>query len=236
MLSTAPAAPSGRVSNRPTVDSAEAVVYRYPSYTRWREQALLQLNYLIWFAERPRTGALDILGGALDGLIWRVTLDRNGAPLLYDSIHPCGCYHLFFPTSTLRLRRQALDLPEPPLVPQPAPLPLAGERIVIRIASATHYIQRIYTDVEQGAAYSWRDYQALYAIPITGNGQDSLFDHDGLVSGSERKERWLLWPMGIPSPGGMRERGRHATAFVGQRHFDDARLLDHLFETVEVMQ
>jgi hypothetical protein len=28
----------------------------------------------------------------------------------------------------------------------------------------------------------------------------------------------------------MRERGRHATAFVGRRHFDDADLLNQLFE------
>ena len=58
----------------------------------------------------------------------------------------------------------------------------------------------------------------------------SLFDSDGLVAGSERAERWLLWPTGVPSPGAMRERGRHAIAFVGRRHFDDADLLDRLFE------
>jgi hypothetical protein len=31
----------------------------------------------------------------------------------------------------------------------------------------------------------------------------------------------------------MRERGRHAIAFVGRRHFDDADLLDRLFERVK---
>jgi hypothetical protein len=30
----------------------------------------------------------------------------------------------------------------------------------------------------------------------------------------------------------MRERGRQATAFLGRRHFDDAELLDNLFEPV----
>jgi hypothetical protein len=32
----------------------------------------------------------------------------------------------------------------------------------------------------------------------------------------------------------MRERGRHATAFIGRRHFDDADLLDRLFEPVQI--
>ena len=60
-----------------------------------------------------------------------------------------------------------------------------------------------------------------------------LFGSDGLVAGTERSERWLLWPMGIPSPGAMREQGRHATAFIGRRHFDDPDLLDTLFEPAE---
>jgi hypothetical protein len=49
------------------------------------------------------------------------------------------------------------------------------------------------------------------------------------VPGTERAERWLFWPMGIASAGQMRQWGRHATAFVGRRHFDDAGLLDLYF-------
>jgi hypothetical protein len=36
--------------------------------------------------------------------------------------------------------------------------------------------------------------------------------------------------MGIASPGAMRQWGRHATAFIGRRHFDDPRLFDQRFE------
>jgi len=46
---------------------------------------------------------------------------------------------------------------------------------------------------------------------------------------TERAERWLFWPMGIDSAGAMRQWGRHATAFVGRRHFDDADLLEKRF-------
>jgi hypothetical protein len=35
--------------------------------------------------------------------------------------------------------------------------------------------------------------------------------------------------MGIARAGAMRQWGRHATAFVGQRHFDDARLIEERF-------
>ena len=49
------------------------------------------------------------------------------------------------------------------------------------------------------------------------------------MAGSERPERHLFWPMGIASAGAMRQWGRHATAFVGRRHFDDARLIEKRF-------
>lgn len=228
-----PGAPRWRADGVPAVEVGEPVTYRYVSHAPWRNRILLQLNYLIWFAERPRSGALDILGGALDGLIWRVTLDQQGQPLLYDSIHPCGCYHQFFPTTALHLRPPAAHLPEPPLLPQFAPRLPPGQRLVIRLESATHYIQRVYPAHPSGQPYGWRDYRDLYAVPAGDGQRRSLFGPRGLVSGTERRERFLLWPMGVPSPGAMRERGRHATAFVGRRHFDDADLLDLFFEPVD---
>lgn len=229
-----PGAPYWQADGVPTVNSAEPVMYRYVSYTRWQGAPLLQLNDLLWFAARPQTGAFDLLGGPLDGVLWRVTLDRSGRPLLYDSIHACGCYHQFFPTAALQLRLEALQLAEPPLIPQAAPTVGDGERLIIRLASGSHYLQRVYADRPGTTTpLGWREYVTLYAIPVADDGRRSLFGSDGLVAGSERAERWLLWPMGIPSPGAMRERGRHATAFVGRRHFDDADLLDQLFEPVK---
>ena len=92
-----PGTPVWRTDGTPTVDTSEPSVYRYISYTRWQDEVLLQLNYMIWFSERPRQGRFDILGGSLDGLVWRVTLKADGNALIYDTIHPCGCYHYFFP-------------------------------------------------------------------------------------------------------------------------------------------
>ena len=64
----------------------------------------------------------------------------------------------------------------------------------------------------------------------TGGGAGSLYGPDGLVPGTERLERLFFWPMGIANPGAMRQWGRHATAFVGRRHFDDADLVERRFE------
>ena len=52
---------------------------------------------------------------------------------------------------------------------------------------------------------------------------------DRAIVHHERLERAFFWPMGIASAGQMRQWGRHATAFVGRRHFDDPGLFDHYF-------
>ncbi|MFT7288306.1 MAG: hypothetical protein ACI87W_002424, partial [Halieaceae bacterium] len=175
------------------------------------------------------------LAGALDGLVWRVTLDRDGAILLYDSIHPCGCYQQYFPSPRLLLRPSATAWAEPPLLPQPAPALGPGERVVIRLSSGDHYIQRVFGETSVSgtdrASYQLRAYRDLYRVDHP-EGPRSLFNAAGLVSGSERGERFYLWPMGVRSPGAMRERGTQATAFLGRRHFDDADLLDAVFRRV----
>ena len=226
-----PGSPYWEAEGTPSVDSSDPTIYRYISYAQWRGKPLLQLNYLIWFTARPKTGAFDLLGGPLDGVLWRVTLGSKGQPVLYDSIHACGCYHQLFPSAMLRLRPDTLQWAEPPLAPQAAPVIGNNERMVLRLSSSTHYLQRVYAD-QPGTVIKLdgRDYAALYAVPMASGHRRSLFGPEGLVMGSERAERWLLWPTGVPSPGAMRERGRHAIAFVGRRHFDDADLLDRLFE------
>jgi len=227
-----PGQPIWLEDGKPDIDHSDSRVYRYPSYTHWQGKVLLQLNYMIWFAERPPTEKFDIYSGKLDGLMWRVTLNTDGTVLLYDSMHACGCYHNFFPTTALALRPETKWLLEPPLLPQLAPQLTAEQRMVIRISTGNHYIQRLYADRPSGQLMHWHEYLELYATPVVGGGKRNLFRPDGLVTGSERAERWLLWPMGIPSAGAMRERGRHATAFVGLRHFDDAALLNDLFKPV----
>jgi len=213
------------------IDTGRPVVYRYLSHARFHEAVLLQMNYTVWFPARPAAGPLDILSGHLDGLTWRVTLDENGQPLLYDVMHNCGCYHMFFPAGKLQSRQPEGQFEEPLLVPARAPAAGADERIVIRIASATHYVEnlRAATPADNPPRYVMSDYDDLRSLPRMNAAAKSLFGPDGIVAGTDRKERYLLWPMGVLRPGAMRQRGHHATAFIGRRHFDDPRLVEKYF-------
>jgi len=215
------------------VDVAQPAAYVRAAYTHFGGRVRLQLVYTFWFPARPAEQALDLLAGRLDGLVWRVTLDETGAPLVYDSIHACGCYHLFFPTEAVVARPQPDSLDEGLFAPQQAPRLAAGERIVLRVAARTHYLQRISRQPageRSGVTYALHDEGMLRLLAWPAGGTRSAYDAAGFVPGSERAERWLFWPMGIASAGQMRQWGRHATAFVGRRHFDDAWLLDLYFE------
>lgn len=188
----------------------------------------LQLIYQFWFSQRPKPQPLDIYGGELDGLIWRVTLGEHGQALLYDSIHPCGCWHSFFlPADSPFKFRQPTDLEartaqriETPGDQAPTLWLSAGEHSVLWVDGRRPQYPAI--------GYQQRELSSLRQLRHP-QGQRSLYATDGLVPGSERLERWLLWPSGVVSPGAMRQWGRHATAFYGRAQFDDPALLGRYF-------
>lgn len=215
-------------------------VYRHFSYTRVANNILLQLNYTIWFPSRPKTSSFDLLGGHLDGITWRVTLLPNGKPWLYDTMHNCGCYYLVFPTSNASILKQTQIINEPVLIPQIISTDIAKEsldfqstpRPILRIAHGSHYIERVYFDTSnpvQSINYQQAKSGELRSLKLPDGSSQSLFEQNGLIKSSQRNERFLFWPMGIPSPGAMRQWGHHAIAFVGRRHFDDARLFEKYF-------
>jgi hypothetical protein len=220
-----------RASATPEVNAAEPAVYVQRAYTRYGERVLLQLVYTLWFPERPKNGTFDLLGGRLDGLVWRVTLAPDGEPLVYDSIHPCGCYHQFFPTPRAHARPAPDPQEEWAFVPAQLPRIAEGDRPVVSIDSGTHYIRRVTVvhGIDSIVRYTFRPYDELRSMMRLDGGVRSAFGPDGLVPGTERGERFLFWPMGIASAGAMRQWGRHATAFVGRRHFDDADLIERRF-------
>jgi hypothetical protein len=227
----------------PDVDPGRPVAFVRLSHAWFEGRPVAQLVYLVWFRARPKQGALDILGGRFDGLIWRVTLGHDGRPIVYDTIHPCGCYHLFFPApDTRRLplpQDAASDIRETVLVPQEAPSLVGGERLVVRLQSVSHFVTGIARSGALRDEMAAQDYrllvgnpvpdEALRAMPLPRGGSRSLYAPDGLVEGTGRLERFIFWPMGIASAGAMRQWGTHATAFVGRRQFDDPFLLEEAF-------
>jgi hypothetical protein len=226
---------SASAESAPAVNTGQPVVYRQLAYTRYGDTSLLQLVYTLWFGARTAsTVPVDLLAGPIDGLVWRVTLSADGAPWVYDSIHPCGCYHMFFPVPGVTPRTAPPGQGEWAFSPADAPMPGPGQRIVLRVAAGTHYLEGISTQAATAPGnatdvYQWRDYDTLRSLPTPDGGHRSVFGPDGIMPGTDRLESWLFWPMGIARAGAMRQWGRHATAFVGQRHFDDARLIEERF-------
>ncbi|MBD9357469.1 hypothetical protein [Methylomonas albis] len=212
-----------------SIDTVDPVVYTLTSHTRFGEQVLLQLNYVVWFPARTAEAWLDLYSGRFDGVIWRVTLGMDGRPLAYDSIHSCGCYYQIFPGEGA-LVVQAQDGSEPVLSPTSIPTLKPNERLTVRLASGNHFIRGVIAEqpVPEPIVYGWSDYNELRSLPAPGGRHVSMFKPDGLVEGSERLERFLLWPMGVPNAGAMRQWGTHAIAFLGKRHFDDPRLMEKL--------
>ena len=227
-----PGVPTWTADGRVDVDVARPVMFTRLAHTRFAGQIRPQLVYSVWFPARPKQGALDLLGGRLDGITWRVTLGPDGEPWLYDTIHNCGCYHQFFTTPAVRLKPATRGLDEGAFVPQSLPAVPPDGRIVLRVAAVTHYLQRVTIEwgAMTGAPIAFASDDALRSLPDPQGGRRSLFGPDGIVPGTERGERWFFWPMGVAEPGAMRQWGRHATAFIGRRHFDEAGLLDRYFE------
>ena len=228
----------------PTVQTDQPVMYQRIAHTRYQNQTLLQLVYSIWFPERPRTSSIDLLSGQLDSVVLRLTLAPDGTPWLYDSIHSCGCYHLFFPTPSARPLAPpstgASSRPEQmewAFVPTTLPALKPGQRMALHLESQTHYVKGLRPALAMAdqlpTPYALRPDGDLRTLPVSGalrGTTRSAFWPNGIVPGTERGERALFWPMGIDSPGAMRQWGRQPTAFVGRRHFDDARLLEQRFE------
>jgi hypothetical protein len=211
------------------VDAAHPAVYTRPSVTRFGADVLTQLNFVVWFPARPKTNALDIYGGRLDGINFRVTLDVDGAPLLYEKIHNCGCYYTAYPTGRLRPRAASGYAEKPLILPPPA---LNGARPALALESGTHYVNRFFAEKAgptTAVALPFVPYERLLSLPTPEGGRRSMFAPDGIAPGTDRLERFVLWPTGVASPGAMRQWGRHAVAFVGERHFDDPFALDRMF-------
>ena len=230
------------------VDPSLPVVYRRLAFTRYGEDVLTQLVYTIWFNERPMQESGDLLGGRLDGLVWRVTLDEKGVPLLYDTIQPSGRFAMFFPTARMKVRPRPADQPLIEWAFSPIDEPIeqwlgaqAGLAAVsLRIESQTHQLVSVGLPgvkwgepVARNGPYRMVEADRLRALPLPGGGSRSIFDANGIVPNTERVARLLFWPMGVASPGSMRQWGRQPTAFIGRRHFDDADLLEKRFERLK---
>jgi hypothetical protein len=212
------------------VNPRQSVLYVFTSYTRFHGQILTQLNYNLWFANRTAKSSFDPYAGKFDSILIRLTLNKHGQPYILDSIHSCGCYHMVF-----SLDPSLTFAPVDATVEAPITMHLANKSpdnppLTVLLSSGDHMIKGLHWDgLDKYIPLSLLPYDQLRSLPFKPTYQRSLFDNAGMLRASKRAERWFLWPFGVKSAGAMRQIGHHATAFIGQRHFDDAFMLEHLF-------
>ena len=209
---------------------SEPVVYRHLTFTYMGGVILPQLVYQIWFAARPAESWPDIYAGDLDGVLWRVTLDERNRALVYDSIHSCGCYHQWVLVEDSLTLRPSVNAAKEQLWILDT---IAGRDGAPELSLSAGDHQLVAVEVlrqgePRGGANHYRiePLDRLRGVSVNGA---RLYGADGLIEGTERLERFLLWPTGVISAGAMRQWGHHAVSFVGRRHFDDPLLLDQYF-------
>ena len=216
---------------RAEVDSTRPTVYHHFSHAFLKGEPILQLNYVIWFSERAGARPPRIEKGRLDGVTVRVSLDTQGHPFMVDVINNCGCYHLFAPDPTRVDRMVFQPLEFDAFVPQWLPDIPSGKRLGIRLSSGWHQVQRLLAvqEAPDSVPYELVSYDAIESLPREDGRRENLFDMQGIAKGSERIERLVLFSMGIPSIGSMRQRGHHAIELIGRAHFDDPHLFERKF-------
>lgn len=207
-------------------------VYFYLTHAFYKEEAILQLNYVFWYPERMGPNSPWIERGRIDGLTVRVNLDPAGMPFMVDFMNNCGCYHSFVP------RREKIQqiLPSPlaidAFVPTWLPDNFPQERLGIRVNSGWHQVENIDAGKipSKFISYDLIPYQQLEMLSRSDQTSESMFTSKGIGKFSERIEPFIFFPMGIPDIGSMRQRGHHAVKFVGRAHFDDPHIFDRNFE------
>jgi hypothetical protein len=214
-----------------TIDPQRPYVYYMPTYARINGHAVIQLNYFIWFSEHPALTKHDPQAGRMDGLIWRVTLDGDGKPQLYDAMHMSGFDEMWFPMHAMLPRQQADGHQEPLLVPQQID-PKAAGALTVRLRSGTHTPRRLLVAGQVPAAsakaYELKEYDDLMTLEAPGGHSRSLFNTSGVVPGTERADA-LYRKVPVPHAGALRQWGTIPTALAARYYYDDPYLVDKLF-------
>ena len=217
--------------DRVEIDPEKPTVYYYLSQAFLKGSPILQINYVIWYSERSGDRPPSIEKGHLDGMTVRVSLDDQGRLFMVEVMMNCGCYHLFAPEKDRVERIISRTLQFDAFVPQWLPPFFPGKRIGLRVSSGWHQVQRLIAAEGEKTPihYELVPYDLLENLPNEEAGAKSIFDTKGIGKGSERVERFILFSMGIPSVGSMRQRGHHAIELIGRVHFDDPHLFDQSF-------
>ncbi len=208
-----------------------------------------QLIYTLWYPEHPALKSFDPEAGPMEGWTFRITLNTENQPLMYESVSNCGCYYKVFPTEQMEAWSKAefpnveddkqfhlerdvtrkIDAIVPELVAVPKGLP---QRTSLFYSAGHHQLITVRLEsqlAESGAAttgqnYTLLPYEKLEQLPFNGY-LASLFGEDGLVRKADRPECSLLTPSGLYHAGHPRQRETQMIYF-DQADFDDPTLFE----------
>lgn len=188
------------------VDASRPTVYFQPTFARVGEQGLVQYHYVLWFG---------LANGGIDGLIWRVTLDPQGRPLVHESLDATGQHHRWFPAQPLEAKA-ILDLE--------LSAPVGVGEIAVALAADSHEVLAVEARSAEAYAeeigYRLALYEELLTLPLPGGGSRSAFDAQGRLQTDARlRQQPRLWQLG-------QLQLKHADSPLP---FDDPRLLEAYF-------
>jgi len=189
----------------------------------------VQITYTAWYPAHPRMKAIDVEKAEIDSCVLRITLDAENAPLLYETIAACGCFHKVFVErwveeaakqsfgapekdkkfSVERAVKDAIDWEVAGVVDEPREQPRrpvvfikAGDHKVIGMGSAARL--RV-PPTSESHPYDMTSYADLYTVKVDGSGEQAAFfdmDNGGKVRGAERKnEKFLMSFIGVDAAG-----------------------------------
>ncbi|MBW2437737.1 MAG: hypothetical protein JRF29_10690, partial [Deltaproteobacteria bacterium] len=156
--------------------------YYYLTHAFYKEEAILQLNYVFWYPARTGPNSPRIERGRIDGFTVRVSLNPAGMPFMVDFMNNCGCYHSFVP----RREKVRQILPSPlaidAFVPTWLPENFPQERLAVRLNSGWHQVENI--DAGEIPAkfisYDLIPYRQLEMLPRFDKTTESMFTSTGI--------------------------------------------------------
>jgi len=189
----------------------------------------IQLTYTAWYPAHSKMKMIDLEEADIDSCVVRITLDAENAPLFYETIAACGCFHKVFVESWVEeVSKQAFGPPEKGkkfsvertvkgsigwevagIVDEPRDHPRrpvvfikAGDHKVLGLGSAARL--RVPANAEKHP-YEMTSYENLYTVAVNGSTEKAAFfdmDNGGKVRGAERsKEKFFLSFVGVDSAG-----------------------------------
>jgi hypothetical protein len=183
------------------VDPSQATIYATEQQFCANDQTFTNLIYRIHFSKTPYS---HLTAGKNVGVIIIITINQSQQPLLVTTVHSCGCYLAFIPTTNLAAAAYPPDWPLngqevygeqlPSLLNMPDYNP-ALTKLVLRLRSGTHRVMdvqlRLTEELNLQTQVVRAKVQPMAALRklAYGDQQLSFFETDGARKGYVRNSQ-----------------------------------------------